>query len=58
MALNLSLKFEQLMKHYSNYSVLCLFSHMTTKFNVNELFDMITQSEEFIDFIEQNKDKC
>ena len=55
--LNFGTELDQFINYFSNYSALCMFSHMTTKFNVNELFDSITQSEEFMDFIENNKDK-
>jgi len=55
--MNFMMNGDSLINYYTQYVALCMFSHMTTKFNVNELFDMVTQSEEFIEFMENNKDK-
>jgi len=50
-----------IMKYFTNFistsSALSLFTDMSSRFSINELMDRVTQSEEFMTFIEQNKDK-
>ena len=46
-----------ILKILSSYTALCLFSNMTTKFSVTELFDNLMESQEFTDFQDQNQDK-
>jgi hypothetical protein len=46
-----------IMTKSSHAAMLSMFTNMTTRYNVNELFDNISQSEEFIKFVETNKDK-
>lgn len=41
----------------SQAATLSMFINMTSRFNATELFDKISQSEEFIKFLEINKDK-